>query len=108
VRGKRRAELETFYAYQEDAWERHSRIMAKLHEQTVIVSTRISGGEIRDNAFKEDDHYNDWLRMPGVAMPDDERHALEQEVIAEQKVKKAAALEALAKKQAEPNGGESK
>ena len=102
--GKRWAEYETFLLYQEDAWERHSRLMAKLHEGTLVISHSLAGGEIREDAFKEPDHFNDWLRVPGATMPDDERHALEQEVIAEQKAKKAAAIESLAKKQAEQNG----
>jgi hypothetical protein len=107
VQGKRHAAHQAYLMAEEDDWERHSRLMAKLHEGHLIISHSLAGGEqLKEDAFKEPDHFNDWLRAPGVIMPEHERHALEQEVLAEQKAKKAAALEALAKKEAAHGGNQ--
>lgn len=100
VRGRRWAWYENWFVVQEDAWERHSRLMAKLHESELIISRSIGGGELPPDAFKDADHFNDWLRVAGVIMPEHERHALEQEQIAEQRLAKAAALERQAKEAA--------
>lgn len=85
VRGRRRAWWDEFLLIQEDAWERISRLLSLINNTSLIIAHSLGGGEIDKSLFKEPDDMNDWLAVPGVETPDEEKLRQENEIIAERR-----------------------
>lgn len=59
-RGKLDGELDLYFAYTDDAWERTSRLLAMTHSLMVTVGNMF-GGKLK---HESPDHFNDTLKSP--------------------------------------------
>ncbi len=76
---------ELFKIAQEDAWERTARVLRDIANYGLIVSRSFAGPAIKESELRTDDDCNDWLRVPGNEMPDEERRRQEDAIIEERK-----------------------
>ncbi len=73
---------ELFKIGQEDAWERTSRLCRDVANYGLLLWGSFNGPSLKESELKDADQCNDWLRVPGNEMPDDERRRIEDEIIA--------------------------